>query len=474
MKAAIYTRISLARTSIDEETGEEITERDGVERQYTACLELANRLGWNVIHHFDDNDISAYSGKTRDGFEALLIAIEEGEVDALICWHVDRLYRSLQDLERLIVVAEARNIAIRTVNSGEFDLSTSAGKMVARILGSVSRQESEHKAERHKLANAQARAAGKWRNGGAAVFGYDAKGQVVEHEGVLIRKAAIDLLAERSVRSLTREWNEAGILTRRGGKWSALGFRYMMLNPRYAGLVTHQGKVVGKCADRDDGGWEPILDEETHLAVTALLTDPARRSQHSFERRYTGSGVYRCGVCGGKLRPVSSKPTRAGKQATYGCPACYGVNVKVETLDAFVSEVILEMLAVEGVGHYITDDTEDVTELARRRDGLQARLDELGRMFATGEIDGSQLRAGSAELHQQLAGINSLIASLLRTSPAANLLHGDGELRERWDACSAEMRGRIIDELVTVTVMPVGQARGRWGKIEDRVTITPK
>ena len=115
-----------------------------------------------------------------------------------------------------------------------------------------------------------------------------------------------------------------------------------------------------------------------------------------------------------------------------------------------------------------------MSELARRRDGLQARLDELGRMFATGDIDASQLRAGSAELHSQMAGINSLLASLLRTSPAANLLNADGDLRERWDATSPEMRGRIIDELVTVTVRRVGQARGRWGEIEDRVDITPK
>ena len=123
------------------------------------------------------------------------------------------------------------------------------------------------------------------------------------------------------------------------------------------------------------------------------------------------------------------------------------MSCKVETLDAHVEEVILGMLTIDDVGRYISDDTEDVAELARRRDGLQARLDELGRMFATGDIDASQLRSGSAELHSQLAGINSLLASLLRTSPAANLLNGDGDLRERWDATSAEMKGRIIDEL---------------------------
>ena len=66
--------------------------------------------------------------------------------------------------------------------------------------------------------------------------------RVVEHEGVLIRAAAKDLLAGRSLRSLAKEWTRNGIPTRRGGPWSVAGFRHMIGNPRYASLVTHQPK----------------------------------------------------------------------------------------------------------------------------------------------------------------------------------------------------------------------------------------
>jgi DNA invertase Pin-like site-specific DNA recombinase len=459
--AAIYTRISLDRT------GEAL----GVTRQYDACAELANRLGWTVASHFDDNDMSAYSGKRRPGFEALLSAIEAGEVDALICWHTDRLYRSLPDLERLIVAAEAHNVALRTVNAGQFDLSTSAGKMIARILGSVSRQEVEHKSERQKAANAQQRAAGKWRNGGAYVFGYDSKGQVVEHEAAMIRAAAADLLAGRSLRSLARQWTQRGVPTRRGGPWSSIGFRLMISNPRYAALVTHRRQVVCK------GEWEPILDEETHLALTALLSDPARRSQQSCERRYIGSGVYRCGICGGPLQPVSSNPARdknGQRRVSYGCRTGFHLSVAAAPLDAYVSEEVLERLASSVTERYVGDDTADVAELVSRRDGLQARLDELGRLFATGDVDASQLRSGSAELHQQLAGVSALLAELLRSSPSANLLNGPGLLEDKWATASAEMKGHIIDELVTVTVHSAPKNVGRWGRVEDRVTIVPK
>src|SRR6476620_6787515 len=144
-RTAIYTRLSADHTG----------ERLGVTRQLEDCLALAQRLGWEVTHRFDDNDLSAFNGKTRPGFEALLDAMKRGEIDGLICWHTDRLYRSMKDLERLIAIAEANRVQIRTVQSGELDLSTSAGRMMARILGSVARAEGEHKGERQKRANAQ-------------------------------------------------------------------------------------------------------------------------------------------------------------------------------------------------------------------------------------------------------------------------------------------------------------------------------
>ena len=123
-RSAIYVRISADQTG----------ERLGVTLQLDDCLALADRLSWKVVDRFDDNDISAFNGKHWPGFEALLDAMKNGRVDALICWHTDRLYRSMKDLERLIEIAETNRVQIRTVQSGELDPSTSAGRMMVRIL----------------------------------------------------------------------------------------------------------------------------------------------------------------------------------------------------------------------------------------------------------------------------------------------------------------------------------------------------
>ncbi|MBW0009097.1 MAG: recombinase family protein, partial [Pseudonocardiales bacterium] len=91
-RAAIYCRISLDRAGAGL----------GVARQQEDCRELAERLGWPVADVYVDNDVSAYSGKPRPAWQQLLAHVESGTVDAVLCWHVDRLTRSPRELEDVI------------------------------------------------------------------------------------------------------------------------------------------------------------------------------------------------------------------------------------------------------------------------------------------------------------------------------------------------------------------------------------
>ncbi|HTY30852.1 recombinase family protein, partial [Mycobacterium sp.] len=139
--AAIYTRISA------DQSGEAL----GVTRQEEACRKLAAARGYEVVQVYPDNDVSAFNGKVRPHFERLLGDMKIGAFDVLLCWHPDRLYRSLRDMTRVLDAAKlGGNIAIDTVNGGTIDPGTATGAMVATILGSVAIQESAHKGERQR------------------------------------------------------------------------------------------------------------------------------------------------------------------------------------------------------------------------------------------------------------------------------------------------------------------------------------
>jgi DNA invertase Pin-like site-specific DNA recombinase len=455
--AALYIRLSQDATG----------QRAGVTRQLEDCRALADRLGWQVIEPpFDDNDQSAYNG-TRPGFEALLTAVKRGQVDAIITWHPDRLYRRVADLQRLVEITD-RGVEIRTVNGGDLDLSTATGKMLARIVGSVSEMESEHKAERQRRANVQRAEAGSWWSS-QRCFGYTQAGEPLVPEANLIRTAAAAVLDGKSLRAIAREWNAAGISSTRGAMWNTSRLKRLLLNPRYAGLRTYRGKVTGP------GDWKPILDADTHAGLTAILRDRSRGAAVSYERKYIGSHRYLCGRCGAPMHHTRATHANGRSFSRYACTAEAHLSRSQPELDAYVEAVALAYLRDEKRLHKILADKRDevnVDELRTRRAGLAARKDELATLFTDGVLDGPAVRRESGKLTTKIAGIDTALAEVARRNPVAELVaDGPETVEKRWAALSPDLKGKIVDEICTVTVNP--SSRGRYFKPEY-VKIEPK
>ena len=459
--ACIYTRISRdpKKTGDGDEPGD--GEGMGVARQEEDCRVLADRNGWTVSQVYSDNDISAYNGAVRPRFEAMLVAIKRGQHNVLVCWHTDRLYRSIKDMERVIEMCETAGVPIRTVNGGDLDLGQATGKAVARILGSVSRMESEHKAERQRRANMQRAQAGAWWSS-QRCFGYTQHGDIEPREAALIRRAAADVLDGKSLRAVAREWNTAGITSTRGATWNTSRLKRLLLNPRYAGLRTYRGAVTGP------GTWQAILDPDTHAGLTAVLRDTTRGSAVSYERKYIGSHRYRCGVCGAVLQHTVSTHADGRTFHRYACTAAAHLSRTQPELDAYVEAVVLAYLTGEPRLHTMLAakrNDVDIDGLRTRRAALAAQKDELATLFTEGVLDGPAVRRESAKLTTAIAAIDAALADAARRNPVAELVaDGPTMVEKRWAALSADLKGKIIDELVTVTVGP--SPRGRYFRPE--------
>ena len=77
--------------------------------------------------------------------------MKRGEFGVLLCWHPDRLYRSMRDLERVIDVADERGVQLRTVDCRRpKPLARLPGGCSRAFWASVARQEVEHKGERQR------------------------------------------------------------------------------------------------------------------------------------------------------------------------------------------------------------------------------------------------------------------------------------------------------------------------------------
>src|SRR5215213_3201288 len=113
MTAVTYCRISA------DKTGGGL----GVERQAADCRDLAAKLGLSEPEVLTDNDLSAYSGKRRPGYEQLKQGLRDGRWTTLLVWHVDRLCRNVRDLEDVVDLVN-RKVAVHCVKGGEIDLET--------------------------------------------------------------------------------------------------------------------------------------------------------------------------------------------------------------------------------------------------------------------------------------------------------------------------------------------------------------
>jgi DNA invertase Pin-like site-specific DNA recombinase len=402
----IYCRIS----SDPDDTG------DGVERQEEDCRALAAKLGLTVVGFFVDNDVSAYA-RTRPDWERLLAYVATNDVDALVAWHPDRLYRQPRELEGLLDLLDAGRLpaAVRTVTAGDVDLSTETGQAVARTMVAWSHHEVQHARKRMLRAHRQRAEQGK-PNGGARPFGFEE--DKVTHrpgEAAMVREAARRVLDGEALSSIVRDWKARGVTT--PGSSSAL--RYMLIAPRTAGLREHRGEIVGEAV------WDPILDRDTWERVRATFADPERRRRGGRQpedgrprRRYWLRGLLVCGKCGTKLISVGG----GGAAGRYACPlpssvtapGCGGIYVGADSIERHVAKLLFDRLTSSDFG-----DLETAPEGTRRAevlaelDAVSRRLAEIGEAIGTGTLT---VAVGAAAERVALATQQRLDTELRRLS----------------------------------------------------------
>lgn len=442
--AAIYLRISKDRTGAGL----------GVERQRSDCEELAARLGWTVTAVHTDNDLSAYSGKPRSGYRTLLADLEAGRTDAVIAWHTDRLHRSLAELERYITVCDARSVPTHCVKAGPLDLATPSGRLVARQLGAVARYEVEHMIERQKAAKLHAARAGKYR-GGRRAFGYEGDGVTVRpSEAAAVLDASQRLLHGESLGSIAREWNTRGITTSTGAQWTSISLHHVLVRARNAAIIEHAGQEIAKAK------WPAIVAEDTWRAVRILLSDPSRRHPRSSDRRWLGSGLFVCGVCGETMRSASVTGGATGpRRPVYRCKGGAHLGRVAEPVDELVTAVVLARLSRPDARLLLRADTGvDTAMLGSEAAALRVRLEELAALFADGVVTAAQLAEGTARMRQRLTDAEVQMAAAVVGSPLAGLVDAD-DVQAAWNAMSVSRRKAAIDVLMTVTLLSAPRGR---------------
>jgi site-specific DNA recombinase len=434
LRVAIYCRIS------DDREGSGL----GVARQEEDCRALAGKRGWSVEQVFVDNDISAYSGRIRPSYRLLLTAMKNKEIDAVIAWHTDRLHRSPKELEEFISICETSNIHIETVQAGYIDLTTPSGRMVARMLGTAARFESEHKSERIKRKSREYALQGKiWSYGKNRAFGFEyGNVKVVESEAKIIQDLAERFLAGETLTSLGRWLNENGIRTTMGNEWRRSGVRRILYNARWSGQREHLGEIVAKAE------WPAILTPEQTRQIRQILDNPARRTSTA-ARRNLLVGLVVCKRCGSKM---VGGPTKNGSRR-YFCRrgissvACGRTFIKAEPLEQFVVAAVLERLDNKSVTSALSrrsSGDRTTASLEAEMSSAKSRLNELAEMFGLGEISRAQFMASQKVTQKKLADAERIFGNLTQSSVLTGHIGNGQLLATKWNQLNLDRQRAIV------------------------------
>jgi len=266
LRCAIYTRKS-SEEGLDMEFNSLDAQRESCE----AYVASQRAEGWACMRErYDDG---GFSGGTLDrpGLKTLIEDIEDGLVDVVVVYKIDRLSRSLMDFSRLVEVFDKHGVTFISITQS-FNTTTSMGRLTLNILLSFAQFEREVTGERIRDKFAASRAKGMWM-GGFVPMGYDVVSRklvINEAEAATVRHMFRRFVELGSATTLTRELVANHVLNKRG-KPVDKGFLYKLFRNRlYLGEAVHKGTSY-------PGEHQAIIDQPLWDQVHAILQESPRQ-----------------------------------------------------------------------------------------------------------------------------------------------------------------------------------------------------
>lgn len=173
IRCAIYTRKS-SEDGLEQDFNSLHAQREAC----AAYIASQKHEGWVLLPEpYDDGGLSGGSLE-RPALQRLLEHVQQGQVDRIVVYKIDRLTRSLADFAKIVDIFDAAEASFVSVTQS-FNTATSMGRLTLNMLLSFAQFEREVTAERIRDKIAASKRKGLWM-GGQVPMGYDAHGRTLK------------------------------------------------------------------------------------------------------------------------------------------------------------------------------------------------------------------------------------------------------------------------------------------------------
>ena len=299
--------------------------------------------GYKIIEYYTDAGISAKTGNHRPEYDRMLEDGKQGKINMIIALKLDRITRSTRDWETLMDYLEKYNINIAFVND-DINTTTANGKMVSRIMMSVSQNEIERTSERTIIGLEGAIKQG--HIPARAPLGYkhiDKKlvpDPLTKDIVIRIYNLYFEGLTYNTIAKLFNKEKVCGKTN-----WKDTSILKIITNVIYKGDYI-QGKTTRNPRYFEDVV-EPIVSKE--------LWDSCQVQKKKNQRNYMRSQTYiflqklKCPKCGRILAGGASHKIKADKwYYYYRCEKCRG-NIKEHEIEDSIKELLSDIFEYDSV-----------------------------------------------------------------------------------------------------------------------------
>lgn len=389
MIAHIYARVS---TDAQAEKGYSL------QTQVEACRKTAEELGATyIVEHVDDG----YSGGEidRPGMNGLRAALENKDVDLVICYDPDRLARNLA--HQLIITEEIEKAGARLVFVSVTFEDSPEGKLFYSIRGAISAYEKEKIRERVIRGKRGKAQSGKIvQNAKPTGYGWDAEKSIYvpNEDSALVRRLFDMALSGMSTISIAQTLNQTDVPSPREKKWHAETIRRILRNPLYYGKAIQYREQVSTINRkrvvtlRDESEWsivhcQPIVSKEVFDKVQLCLAKQRKFAARNEKSVYLLRGLLYCAKCGCKLK--IAKCGRKGDKKYYRCSStdrnrefneqidCTNRGIQTDRLDEYVWDMLVNLVNQPDKIRALLENNSSPREYKKRFENLKKAEESL-------------------------------------------------------------------------------------------------
>ena len=287
-----------------------------LDEQEESLKRLCEWKGYKIYKVYREEGVSAKS-MNRPKFQEMIQDMKDGKINKILVYKLDRLTRSIQDLETICKLLEEYKCDLES-ECEEINTSTPTGVFFMRMTTILAQLEIERTSERTKFGLMGAAKKGHF--SGKAPIGYRKINKelvIDEVESEVVKDIFKSYLSGQSVCTITKRLNEKNALNR---NWRTTTIDRMLSNYIYAGNYQHRKRIQNE---------ETILLEDVCPAIIdkhdfELVQKQKEKNLKNYTRKHTYVYMQKivCSKCnkimGGSSTTSKNKPT----QIYYKCNCC--------------------------------------------------------------------------------------------------------------------------------------------------------